>query len=86
MIKMEKPWYDRCVIGFGASLGLALLSCVLACWQIGFVLLAMVFVASGMVSYMGIWLAAKRLPKAVEFGNLKTFRDLAELIAKQNAK
>lgn len=84
-VKIEHPWYDRCLMGIGLSLLLGFLSILLANWKTEFLWLVATFVATGVVSYIGIWLAAKRPPKAVEFGDLKTFRDLAGLIAKQSS-
>lgn len=77
LVRIRHPLYTGAVLGFGASLLLGLVGYFLNlagwCMAAG-CLLAGIF-------YVSIWVAARRLPASVEFGDLKTFRDLAKLLS-----
>ncbi len=66
-----------------ATLGLVLFLIVagLASW-LGALPLASICLSLSIVSWAMTWVAARIGPSSVEFGDLKTFRDLAELIAR----
>jgi hypothetical protein len=75
-VKVHTPVYNAALIAFFAS-SLASIAGVLvdsgpvrAVWEISWVL------SSGM-----LWIASRLLPSRVEFGDLRTFRDLARAIA-----
>ena len=75
-IKISTPWDDVCLVGFFLAVLLAS-----AGWFI-----SPLFTAAGiilaLVSYAALWIMAPLLlPSKVVFGNLRTFRDLAKVVA-----
>lgn len=74
-VKIYNPVYDYSCWAFG----LGLLVCVVGSfWS---VLLGILGVCIAACGYISIWIAAKSLPQKVEFGSIKTFRDLTLIIA-----
>jgi hypothetical protein len=75
-INMSTPWYD--LSSAGCFLGL--LIATVGCFISPFVTVAGVILA--VVSLAAIWISDRlRLPSNVTFGNLRTFRDLAKVVA-----
>jgi|SRR5579862_1437327 len=79
-VKIRTPMYDRGAIGLLLSL-LLIGAGWLVDWRTQFSVLGSAGVILGVLAaglcYALIWIAAKGQPASVEFGNLKTFRDLA---------
>jgi hypothetical protein len=74
-VKIHNPFYDYSCWAFG----LGLLICVVGgFWN---ALLVILGVCIAGFSYISIWIAAKSSPQKVEFGSIKTFRDLTLIIA-----
>jgi hypothetical protein len=75
-IKMSTPWYDLSLAGYV----LGLLVAAVGCFVSPFVTAAGVILA--MVSWASVWISARlQLPSSVTFGDLRTFRDLAKVVA-----
>jgi hypothetical protein len=75
-IKMSTPWYD--LSSAGCLLGL--LIATVGCFVSPFVTATGVILA--MVSWAAVWISARLLlPSSVTFGNVRTFRDLAKVVA-----
>ncbi len=80
-MKMHKPLYDVCVIGFGIGFLTMGVSFALCHWVPHLLAVAALGLAVGGVSYFGIGFTARRPPRRVEFGDIRTFRDLAIAIS-----
>ena len=76
-VKIRLPVCDAAVLGFICCF----IAAVVAQWLSAFALTVLCVLLSAMC-YAMIWVAAKCIGlSSVEFGNLKTFRDLAQIIA-----
>jgi hypothetical protein len=77
VVKFRSPVYHA----FLGGMFLSLIGMVVA-WCAGWILIATFAALLLFSSYFGVWIAARwMLPKSVEFGGLKTFRDLSKAIA-----
>jgi hypothetical protein len=75
-VKIRKSFYNAAVAGFVISLLLVFVDAI-----VGRPEWSALFGLSAIISYVLIWVAAYCRPESVEFGNLKTFRDLARVLA-----
>lgn len=88
-VVIRTPMYNAAVATFGLGL-VGLLGLSLAKW-LGFAawhssLVAMFAIVAG-IGYLGTWIAARWVgPAAVRFGDITTFRDLAEIIADEKPR
>ena len=75
-LKIRKSFYNAAVAGFAISLLLVFVNAIVGRpeWSV-------LFGLSAIISYVLICVAASCRPESVEFGNLKTFRDLACVLA-----
>ena len=80
-VKIHHPIYDAAIWGFvGGWVSLLVGVCTLVHW------LTIIGVLTSAFSYAMGWIASKCMgPSRVEFGDLKTFRDLAVLVATTSA-
>lgn len=77
-VRVSTPWYDLSIAGF--LLGLVVAS---AGWFVS-PLATAAGVILALTSWAGSWIAARYLPPSkVEFGSLRTFRDLAGVVAQR---
>jgi len=81
-VRVWTPWYDLSIIGFSFGLllfgGSAMLTALWA--KAGWAMAGGAILAVS--SWAGTWIAGRYLPPAsVEFGTLRTFRDMAECVA-----
>ena len=80
-VRIQTPVYDAAVYAVGWSLLVGLIGVIVGAW-IGMPLLSAAGVVMFALSYAFAWYAAACVPPAtVEFGDLRTFRDLAVLMA-----
>jgi hypothetical protein len=75
-VKIRKPLYDASILGL--LIGIVVLLCGAFGKAYGAAAIGSVVAFS---CYVGIWIAARGLPSSVQFGQMKTFRDLAVVIA-----
>jgi hypothetical protein len=90
-VRISTPWYDLSIMGFGCSLYLVVAAAIggfllglLTNFRNGFV--SPLAAAAGAIviltSWTSVWIAARYVgPSKVEFGSLRTFRDLAKVVA-----
>lgn len=74
-VRVTTPWYDLSILGFA----LGLLAAVAGCFISPLATIAGVFLA--LFSWAGAWIASRLPPSKVEFDGLRTFRDLATVVA-----
>jgi hypothetical protein len=81
-MKINKPLYNFSIYGFLLSLGILLIGGLAA--GLDFDLLAVLLEILGAVLaaffYLLVWISAKQKPGSVDFGELKTFRDMVNCI------
>ena len=77
-VKIDTPFHD---FSMGLMLGSFLLFVVTACLSSFFPRLYVFAIVSLLVSWVLTFVTAQLKPRSVQFGELKTFRDLATLIA-----
>lgn len=85
-VRVRTPLYDLSIFGCGFGLLLAATGSILSAWGPIFVFAAPLMMAAGAIlflaSWIGSWIVGRYIPPAsVEFGNLRTFRDMVKQIA-----
>jgi hypothetical protein len=80
-VKVSHPVYDLLVAGTGVGMLVGVLSMLFLKWYPELVAMTSCSFAVGAVCYALTAVAAKRPPRKVQFGDVRTFRDLARTIA-----
>jgi hypothetical protein len=82
-VRVHTPVYDSAMWGMLAGLGSFALAGLVCCagGRMSGLILALLGFLLWLVCYPLTWISARMLPKNVEFGDLRTFRDLAIVLA-----